>query len=210
VTKRLKEQDRQSGFFDYRQVYPFLEALKDSHDILVQEMEQIRQEAWLDWPEKNLYGTDRIWNVFPLLGFGKEISTNCQRCPKTVQLLRKFPGLRTALYSRLGPNCRLGVHQGWAVLSNHVLRSHYGLQVPEQCGLWVDGQYKTQSRGGILLFDDSRIHTAMNHSNEDRIILIVDIERPSWVPQGRSKQEVTGELAELLRKFGVMPEGLIA
>jgi hypothetical protein len=54
-----------------------------------------------------------------------------EACPKTVALLKSLPGIRTALFSRLGPKTTLSVHQGWGSLANYVLRCHLPLVVPD-------------------------------------------------------------------------------
>jgi hypothetical protein len=96
--------------------------------------------SWRDWPETALYhkegGMD--WKVVPLCySFPADdarhtvwVGANAERFPRTAALLRRVPGLRTALFSRLGPRTTLSPHQGWAQLSNHVLRLHLGLVVP--------------------------------------------------------------------------------
>jgi aspartyl/asparaginyl beta-hydroxylase (cupin superfamily) len=45
-----------------------------------------------------------------------------------------------------------------------------------------------------VIFDDSKTHWAENNSDEDRIILIIDIPRPYYVKPGNSDVEQTGEL----------------
>ena len=41
----------------------------------------------------------------------------------------------------MGPGTVLAAHRGWADLSNHVLRLHLALEVPEEMqGLWVRGK----------------------------------------------------------------------
>lgn len=66
---------------------------------------------WNAWPETNLYKADegKDWKVVPFLhtfpAFKPEnsewVKTNMNQCPKTVELLKKIPGIRTALYSRM-------------------------------------------------------------------------------------------------------------
>ena len=53
----------------------------------------------------------------------------------------------------------------------------------------------------IVIFDDSKTHWAENNSDEDRIILIIDIPRPYYVKPGNSDVEQTGELKELIKKY---------
>ena len=75
----------------------------------------------------------------------KYVEACCALCPQTVALLKRVPGVRTALLSKLGPGTVLGAHRGWADLSNHILRTHLGLIVPgdgAQCGTWVQGEVR--------------------------------------------------------------------
>jgi aspartyl/asparaginyl beta-hydroxylase (cupin superfamily) len=39
------------------------------------------------------------------------------------------------------------------------------------------------------VFDDSKTHGAFNNSDEERIVLIVDLIRPDHIPLGRAKGE---------------------
>jgi len=143
------------------------------------------------------------WTVFPLchtfpatdLTSRKFISSTCSFVPKTTQLLHTLgPTLRTALFSRLDPQTVLSAHTGWADLANYVLRVHIPLVVPKDgsgesenddadttkrglCGTWVDGCVETHEEGHLICFDDSKTHRAFNYSKEERIVLIVDLER---------------------------------
>ena len=46
----------------------------------------------------------------------------------------------------------------------------------------------------IIVFDDSKLHYAQNNGSKDRIILILDIDRPKNVKIGTSTVEDTAEL----------------
>jgi aspartyl/asparaginyl beta-hydroxylase (cupin superfamily) len=50
----------------------------------------------------------------------------------------------------------------------------------------------------IVVFDDSKLHFAENNGNHDRIVLILDIERPSFVKKGTSDVEDTSELTQFI------------
>ena len=50
----------------------------------------------------------------------------------------------------------------------------------------------------IIVFDDSKMHYAENNGDSDRIILILDIERPDFVKKGISDIENTNELNEFI------------
>ncbi len=53
----------------------------------------------------------------------------------------------------------------------------------------------------IIVFDDSLRHKAFNSSREERVVLIIDIDRPAYVPKGTVKGGHTKELDELLARF---------
>ena len=66
---------------------------------------------WNAWPETNLYESEagKDWKVVPFLhtfpaydvSSSEWVETNCKQCPRTVELLKRIPGIRTALYSRM-------------------------------------------------------------------------------------------------------------
>src|SRR5687768_10908719 len=58
---------------------------------------------------------------------------NCKKCPETLRLIEKIPGMKTAFFSILAPQKHLPAHRG---PFNGVLRYHLGLIIPqerEQC-----------------------------------------------------------------------------
>jgi hypothetical protein len=171
--------------------------------------------TWHDWPETALYRPEmgHDWKVLPFAyTFPADdpaatvwLPAAEAACPFTAALLRRVPGLRTALLSRLGPATALVPHQGWANLSNHVLRVHLGLVVPggpHTCGVCVEDDLAYHTAGGLLVFDDAKVHSAFNHSgSEARVVLIIDIARPPCVAPGGATQGTTAELEEFLAKF---------
>ncbi len=192
-------------------------------DQLVEKIDDIRREAqlipqWTAWPERNHYSSSgensgASWTVFPLcytfpandVTQRKFIDKTCAFVPATTALLQEIgPSLRTALFSRLDPNTKLGTHTGWSDLANHVIRVHIPLIVPQGdvCGTWVDGCVETQNVGLVVSFDDSKVHRAFNYSEtEERIVLIVDLERPSNLPQGTAKGGHTDELDAFIQEL---------
>ncbi|CAN0471269.1 unnamed protein product, partial [Discosporangium mesarthrocarpum] len=131
------------------------------------------------------------------------VASTCDMCPRTTALLRRVPEIRTALFSRLGPKCRISGHRGWADLANHVLRCHLPLVVPGErsCGLWVDGEVRHHVEGEVLVFDDSKLHKAFNNSGGERLVLIVDILRPPGMPLGMAEGGHTPELDNFIAAF---------
>ena len=189
----------------------------ESQQILRHEVASIPR--WTAWPEQQHYVhvQDGVapWNVFPICHCFPAndptklswIEATCTWIPRTVQLLQQYagPALRTALFSRLDPNAVLEAHTGWCDLANHVMRVHIPIQIPphQVCGVWVDGCVATHSSDSLVVFDDSKIHRAFNyHPTQDRIVLIVDLERPAVLPAGTATGGHSEELDAFIAQFG--------
>jgi len=198
-------------YYDWRELFPQLQLLYDNVDVLAEEAATVH--CWTPWPEDHFgeYG-ESDWTVFPFLhtfpalddSKSSWISSTTKHCPRTTELLRQIPNIRTALFSRIGPGTRLTAHTGWADLANYVLRCHICINVPDEvsCGLDVDGEIQLHKQGEIIVFDDSKRHKAFNDSkDQERVVLIVDILRPVHIPLGTAKGGHTRELDDFVARF---------
>jgi len=198
-------------YYDWKVTFPHLSILIDNINDLKYEASRIN--GWVPWPEEHyMQDSETDWKVFPFLHTFPAtdeskmtwVQSTCEYCPKTSALLRKIPGVRTALYSKLGPNTKLSWHTGWADLSNHVLRCHLCLSLPSDgaCGMVVEEEVMYHEVDNILIFDDSKRHRAFNDSKTaDRIVLIIDILRPSNIPLGTAVGGHTEELDHFVNSF---------
>jgi len=182
-------------FYPYQVVYPFLGVFKDNKKIIKDEVLTLMDEKWDSWNEDNLYNQKDGWTVFPFYGFGVWLEDNCKKCPIITSILQRLPGLKTASLSKLTSNTKLKPHKGWACLSNTVLRCQYGIIVHDKCELIVEEERYTMKEDDVVVFDDSKTHYAENNGSKDRIVLILDIERPEYVEKGTSDVNVTTDLA---------------
>jgi hypothetical protein len=175
---------------------------------------------WTPWPETHHYSVgpngETTWTVFPLcycfpahdVSKRTWVEQTRHACPKTCQRLESVLGntLRTALFSQLNPETTLEAHTGWADLANAVLRLHIPLVVPPSpglCGTWVDGCVEHHQVGRPILFDDSKIHRAFNYSSQGRIVLIVDLARPTSLPSGYATGGHSDELDAFIAQMNV-------
>jgi len=118
------------------------------------------------------------WKRFYLKWYDEPLPSAKAACPKTVELLESIPGIEGAMFATLGPNSRLVRHRDPYAGS---LRYHLGLVTPTssgECRIFVDGKPYTWHDGEDLLFDETYVHYAENTTNETRIILFCDVERP--------------------------------
>jgi beta-hydroxylase len=130
--------------------------------------------------------TDDQWKTFFLKAVGMDCEENAARCPETMKVLEKLPGVTTAFFSILSPRKHIPSHRGaWA----GILRMHLGLMVPEpqeQCRIRIANQTHTWEEGKVLIFDDTWNHEVWNDTPGYRVVLFVDFERPlkwplSWI-----------------------------
>lgn len=124
------------------------------------------------------------WKVFILFGFGTAVERNCALCPETARLLRMVPGFQSAWFSILAPRYHILPHRG---VTKTILRAHLGLITPqdrERCRMRVRDQIVTWEPGKLVVFDDFNYHEVWNDTDEERVVLIVDFNRPMR-PLGR-------------------------
>jgi aspartyl/asparaginyl beta-hydroxylase (cupin superfamily) len=130
--------------------------------------------------------TDDQWKTFFLKAVGMDCEQNAARCPETMKVLEKLPGVTTAFFSILSPGKHIPSHRGaWA----GILRMHLGLLVPEpreQCRIRIANNICTWEEGKVLIFDDTWNHEVWNDTAGYRVVLFVDFERPlkwplSWL-----------------------------
>ncbi len=154
--------------------FDFIRSLESHWQTIRQELEALRQDHFIPWPEKFLY--QQGWNVFGLYAFGKKLEKNCQLCPETTQMVEAISGMTTAGFSSLAPNTHILPHTGY---SKAVLRCHLGLIVPEGCCLRVGNEQREWQEGQCLVFDDTVNHEAWNPTEQTRVLLLIDFQKSS-------------------------------
>ena len=117
------------------------------------------------------------WRRFYLLWYGEPLPSARELCPRTLELLAQVPAVRAAMFVRMAPQSRLPMHRDPFAGS---LRFHLGLRTPnsEACHIAVDGETYWWKDGEGVLFDETFLHRAQNGTDEDRLILFCDVERP--------------------------------
>lgn len=129
-------------------------------------------------PDQDRISKGDNWKTFVLFGFGYRIDENCKLCPETARLLENVPGLRTAFFSILAPGYRIPPHRG---VTKGVVRGHLCLIAPdraESCWMRVGDQRVIWREGECVVFDDTFEHEVRNDTDQRRIVLLVDVDRP--------------------------------
>ena len=124
------------------------------------------------------------WEVVFLFERGRPNREALAACPVTARAAQSPEALRTPaglIYlSRMRPGTYIAPHRG---PTNLRVRCHLGIQVPEgDCALRVGNESRGWQEGRCLVFDDHFEHEAWNHTDEDRLVLIVDLWHPALSP----------------------------
>lgn len=133
-------------------------------------------------PRQRRIAGDNLWKTYFFYAFGFKAKKNCEKCPKTVKLLQKVPGLKVAFFSILAPGKHILRHRG---KHKGIIRYHLGLKIPDPqtgCRIQVDDQTAYWQEGKSLIFDDTYYHEAWNNTDDYRVVLFLDIARPLRFP----------------------------
>ena len=121
---------------------------------------------------------DDRWQTYFLFGYGFEVAEHTAACPRTTELVRAVPGMKTAMFSILAPGKHIPHHRG---PYKGVLRHHLGLIVPEpaqSCRIRVGDEIRHWTEGGSLILDDTYDHEVWNDTDGQRVVLFLDVVRP--------------------------------
>ena len=125
------------------------------------------------------------WKRFYLKWYGAPLPSATALCPRTVALVESIPTVHGAMFALIGPQSRVGEHRDPFAGS---IRYHLGLMTPnrDECRIFVDGQPYSWRDGEDLVFDETYVHSFENLTDESRIILFCDVERPLRTPLMRA------------------------
>jgi ornithine lipid ester-linked acyl 2-hydroxylase len=129
-------------------------------------------------PDQKRISKGNNWKTYVLYVFGGQVAENCAACPHTAGLLQDLPGLQNAWFSILAPRYHIPPHKG---PTRALIRCHLGLQVPQDganCWLRVDQDICHWEEGRCLVFDDTYEHEVRNDTDETRVVLFLDFDRP--------------------------------
>jgi aspartyl/asparaginyl beta-hydroxylase (cupin superfamily) len=180
--KEFSYEEPPAAFFAWREIFPQLGAILEEGKDVLEEVGSPGRGSWFEWPQHELWKRPgNSWEVLPLVGFGRRMVDNLAAFPVLARLLARLPGLRTAIFSRLGPRTSIRPHRGPFALSSNILRCHFGIRAPEPSGVWVRGEFRQQRVGEWLVFDDLCLHSGVNeHASEPKIVLLLDLARPDF------------------------------
>lgn len=164
--------------------FPFLEPIANEWETIRDEAQAVlkfREDipGFQDIsPDQYRLAQGTNWKTFIIYGFGQLLETNAKLTPRTAELLENVPNLQSAMFSILAPGYHIPAHKG---VTKGILRSHIGLLIPkdyEKCRIRVDDTITAWKPGEIFVFDDTFEHEVWNDTDEERVILLFDFDRP--------------------------------
>lgn len=170
-------------FFDPAQ-FPFLDEIQARWQEIAQETQGVlkHREAIPGFqdisPDQYRIATEKNWRTFVLFGFGKRLEKNCSQMPKTADMLTRIPNIQIAWLSILAPGYHIPAHTG---VTKGIIRTHLGLIIPkeaEKCRIRVGDELRHWEAGKVVVLDDTYEHEVWNETNEERVVLLLDFDRP--------------------------------
>jgi ornithine lipid ester-linked acyl 2-hydroxylase len=164
--------------------FPWIAEVEASWETIREELEAVLEDRealpnFQDISKDQIEITDDDrWKTLFLYGYGFEAKLGVELCPRTAELMRGIPGMRTAMFSILSPRKHILDHRG---PYKGVLRYHLGLIVPRDapaCRIRVGEDVRHWVQGKSMVFDDTFNHEVWNDTDETRVVLFVDVLRP--------------------------------
>ncbi|MEP4894023.1 aspartyl/asparaginyl beta-hydroxylase domain-containing protein [Parasphingorhabdus sp.] len=164
--------------------FSFTKLLEDNADIIAQEARAVLAQhdgvhpIHEVSPDHSRIAHDKKWKSLFLIGYGYRFNHNCARCPETTKILEKIPGLNSGFFSIMEAGADIPSHCG---VTKALLTCHLGLVIPDNfysCGIKICDKVCHWQQGKTLVFDDTFRHEAWNRASGDRVVLLLQFDRP--------------------------------
>lgn len=179
---------------------PWADHVCEHWQAIRQELEQfLHANQGKPYFSHDLQGTPDGWTTVPLMTWGLRYESTCKHFPATLSAVKAIEGLVSVSFNTLQPGARIKPHFGD---TDGCYRIHLGLQVPASlpiAGIDVNGEQRSWGEGSLLAFCDAHIHSAWNHADSPRHILLLDVIRPEH--SRISKKICSMVLASLLIQY---------
>lgn len=165
-----------------RSGFAHLDTLRENWQAIREEATHLFDEGYIRAAEKSADVSfnsffKQGWKRFYLKWYGEPLASAEALCPNTVALLNSMPKVKAAMFALLPPGSKLNPHRDPFAGS---LRYHLGLVTPnsDECRIFIDGHMHSWRDGEDVVFDETYVHWAENRTDQTRVILFADVERP--------------------------------
>lgn len=176
-------------FWDESQ-FDWAKKLADSYDDIKEEFVRATSDMdglvkkgnniWAGALTDDAAGYGEGWKTLVLINRGMWDPVNARLFPRTAKAVHES-GVPAAevFFASMQPGSDIKLHSDF---TNFVLTSHLALVIPEngnsKCRLTIGDETRQWLEGGIMVFDTSVMHSAINESEEVRYILMFRIWHP--------------------------------
>lgn len=192
--------------------FPWIASLEEASLLIQEEVAGLMRENQIHEPfnrysspeqaAASLAGTrgEPAWKAKFFFRHGERYVATHNQCPNTSAALERVDLCKIAdhapevCFSLLSPGTHILPHRG---VTNARLVCHLALIVPDDCALSVAGRELNWEVGKCFVFDDTYEHEAWNRSNDNRIVLLMDVWNPDLTPAERAA------LAAVIAAIGV-------
>lgn len=126
---------------------------------------------------KEVDGKTNGWRVLNIKA-GKNYSPHAKHFPLLKKILENHPEIMSCAISVLEPGIKIPIHVGYYKgFMRYMLATHVPVN-REDVFLCVNGKKYNWTEGEGVLWDDNYPHKVFNHTEETRVVIYMDIERP--------------------------------
>lgn len=153
----------------------YLKELEDNWEVVLEEYEKVKHK-FIPNPRTESYTGS--WDIVPFIFGGETDEQVCKLCPKTWEMVSRIPWyLGKVFFSILRPHSTIVPHCASGPKRDKFDKCHMGLKIPSDCEITIDQEPYVWDEGKCLLFDNGSMHSVINDSDEDRVLLILDMEK---------------------------------
>lgn len=178
-----QSEDDNIGYYDNFD-FSWVKLLEDNFEVIKNEIQDYiakNEKEIKPYFNNSLVTKEKSWKTFTFFFWTWKVKSNIEQCPETNKILRQIPNIVSASVSIMEPGVQIKPHRGD---TNAVVRSHLALVAPvglPDCGFEVNEQKNAWQEGKVFIFNDAAKHTAWNHSDKRRYVLLLDIMRTEYV-----------------------------
>jgi aspartate beta-hydroxylase/beta-hydroxylase len=165
-------------------LFPEVRKLEDRYDQVKAEVDELVARRKLprygDIDPIRAAEVSEGWRLYYAYMLGVPNPEATRDVPTILSFAERTPRVVNAMIAILDPGVTLKAHEGPYA---GILRYHLALKVPQNNPprLRVDGEYYTWKERESILIDDTFEHEVYNDSDDQRILVIIDIRRPMGI-----------------------------
>ena len=174
-------------FFLDRKSFPWVERVESQTTVLRDELLKVIEEHERE-PARHSDGamvSKLDYETFTFMQWGLLQPQNCEKCPRTWELLKSIPNAVGGRFTLLEPGTTIKPYAE----TDAIVRCHLGLLIPASpphCAIRVGKETRGWKIGEFLMFCDAHSRTEWNNTDERRYLFTVDVVRSEYVAHTRS------------------------